>query len=426
MRHRRWWVATAVVAVAAIGTVTAVVSPWGEDGRRKPTAFPEPAGTREGRWAQDVEYLTENIERLHVQPWFRVSREAFLAQAKEVAGTAATRSDEEMAFAVQRLVASLGDGHTRIQRQRSDRFPVTVRWLDDGPIITEATDRGLVGHRVEAVDAQPMSRVVDRLLQSSSRENVSDERADLEASLISPWQLHVAGITSDPVRARLTLRGAAGRRVVDVRAQPAAQVTQRLVTVADPPPHLRARHRAVAWTTYLAADRAGYLRYDLCRDAPTFRRVAEEALRTAVERRARRFVVDLRYNSGGNSAPFTEFTRTSLKPALAQHPMQLVAITGKQTASSGFRAVVDLVGAGATTVGEPPGTRPNYFGNVEQFPLPNSRLVVNYPTQNSPVLPELGAHTTYEPTRRVPFTTADFLANRDPYLAAVLDDRPGQ
>jgi hypothetical protein len=55
---------------------------------------------------------------------------------------------------------------------------------------------------------------------------------------------------------------------------------------------------------------------------------------------------------------------------------------GRQTCSSAIINTVDfLKNTEALIVGEGTGGRPNHFGEVKRFVLPESKLVVNYSTQ---------------------------------------------
>ena len=80
---------------------------------------------------------------------------------------------------------------------------------------------------------------------------------------------------------------------------------------------------------------------------------------------------------------------------------------------------LDIQSLGGRLIGEPTGGRPNAYGEVRSFRLPNSRFRVQYSTRywqlledaDPPsVMPDLAAETTL----------ADFLAGRDTALEAIL------
>jgi hypothetical protein len=64
--------------------------------------------------------------------------------------------------------------------------------------------------------------------------------------------------------------------------------------------------------------------------------------------------------------------------------------------------------------GEPPGERPNHYGEVKSMKLPNSGIEVRYAVKHH--VQVHGDPPLLEPELRIPLTAADFLAGRDPLL----------
>jgi hypothetical protein len=72
----------------------------------------------------------------------------------------------------------------------------------------------------------------------------------------------------------------------------------------------------------------------------------------------------------------------------------------------------------ATLVGEPTGQKPNHFGEIKNFPLPNSGLIVQYSTkqfrQSRTDEPSMMPDEVIEPT------SEEFLSGRDVVLEHVM------
>ena len=75
----------------------------------------------------------------------------------------------------------------------------------------------------------------------------------------------------------------------------------------------------------------------------------------------------------------------------------------------------------ATTVGESTGGRPNHFGEVRTFSLPNSELLVWYSTKYFEAYPELGDAPSFEPEVHIPLSSEDYFGGRDPVMEWILD-----
>jgi C-terminal processing protease CtpA/Prc len=131
-------------------------------------------------------------------------------------------------------------------------------------------------------------------------------------------------------------------------------------------------------------------------------------------------VLDLRYNGGGNESILQPFIDGMLsRPALNTEQTFFVLI-GRETYSSALGNALTLkTRSNATFIGEPTGGKPNHYGEVRQFRLPNSRLIVQYPTwywlnlrDDDP--PSLVPDITAPPTMDAA------LAGRDPALEIAL------
>jgi C-terminal processing protease CtpA/Prc len=134
---------------------------------------------------------------------------------------------------------------------------------------------------------------------------------------------------------------------------------------------------------------------------------------------AERLIIDLRHNSGGNSAVLGRFV-----PDLAAHPRlaapgSLRVLVGSQTYSSGMTNAWELrSGARARLYGEPTGGKPNSWGEMRTFVLPRSGLEVSYSTQFFRKLET--DPPAVEPDVLVPLTSADWFAGVDPVLERAL------
>jgi uncharacterized protein (TIGR03437 family) len=132
-----------------------------------------------------------------------------------------------------------------------------------------------------------------------------------------------------------------------------------------------------------------------------------------------RFIIDLRNNTGGNSAVLNPFLASRSARGNKVSAVKPVVIIGRRTYSSAIlNAIAIRQGGPAALVGEPSGGRPNSYGDVQTLTLPNSQLNVSYSTRyfSFPGYPA----GSLLPDVTVPIYSADWYARHDPFLAAVL------
>lgn len=90
----------------------------------------------------------------------------------------------------------------------------------------------------------------------------------------------------------------------------------------------------------------------------------------------------MRFNSGGSSLQGTELIKKLSELKNINQKKKLFVIIGKNTFSSAIINILDFKKyTNAIIVGEITSGKPNHFGEVKNFLLPNSRLQVNYSTK---------------------------------------------
>ena len=73
----------------------------------------------------------------------------------------------------------------------------------------------------------------------------------------------------------------------------------------------------------------------------------------------------------------------------------------------------------AILVGEPTSNKPNHYGQMESFELPNSKIKVTYSTKHFHLIRNADP-PSLDPDIDVPCSLEDFLAGRNPVFDAVL------
>ena len=185
------------------------------------------------------------------------------------------------------------------------------------------------------------------------------------------------------------------------------------------------RRRVAATTSGCSTDGVLYLSLDDMDDVPgeTFEALTREVFAALEPAGARRLVVDLRRNGGGNNF-FGEALRKGIGRSHVNRPGGLYVLIGPQT----FSAAQNLANrlereTFATFVGEPTGGAPNHYGDarIQAGAVTGLTAMVSslpwfdsYPQDRRPwILPDLP----------VPETGEDWRAGRDAALAAAIDHR---
>jgi hypothetical protein len=384
---------------------------------------------RAQRWREDLDFLARELPARHKNLYHTLPREEWEARVAELRERIPELEDHEIAADFARLVASAGDSHTTVQMGSSpfvgSPAPIELRWFPDGlrVVAVPSEHADLVGGRVVEIGGVAVEEAWTRASEVIAHENEIWVRAKAPSWLAVPAFLRALGLADADEFARYVVETEPGKRSeLDVKAGALARSLARSGP-QESPPWFKRRHEPY-WFEYLPDSRTLYLQYNQCADDPQrpFAKLVEELLAAADRERPDRFVVDLRHNAGGNSMVIAPLFQGLGARRFLRGRGRLYAILGPNTFSSGMMNAIQLrEGYGALLVGEPTGGKPNSYGEVRTFELPNSKLRVGYCTKyfrdvrdDPPALiPELSAPLTFE----------DWKAGRDPALVAILAAR---
>lgn len=397
---------------------------------------------RINHWQEDLNFLETNLPQKHINFYKLMPKERFEHEITDIKNSVPQSSDAEIILRLVRLTASLGVAHTRIALPTTGslalhHYPLWFHWFSDGLGVIAASPEYLdaLGTRVVRIGTMTPDELETNLAPYISYENkiwLHEESPDYMtvAGLLRHLNIANAGGVVE-----LTLAKADGKpftlRVSPVETN--GSDTNR-VTTADflhiPTPLYRKNPNSLYWYEYLSDAQTLYIQYRVCENDPKnpFKNFAKDLFAFADSNSVRRVVVDLRFNDGGNSEiinPLLEGIRS--RPALNVKG-RLFILIGPATMSSGEMAAEEFYNsysekAGphfqATLVGEPTGGKPNCYGDIGVFGLPNSGLQVRYSKKYFRLTKD-GDPPSREPDITVTRSWEDYLAGRDPVLDAVI------
>ena len=375
-------------------------------------------------WREDLRYLARELPGHHVNAFHTVSRETFDAEVARLDAAIPRLNNDEVLVGLMRIVALIGDGHTHLDLPpNSLRYPVEMQWFGDElrVIAAQAPYHSAVGARVLAIGSTPIGDVMNRATQLVPRsENDGRTRFTAAVQLTTPEVLHGLGVIADRANAPFALETVTGDRTTMTfsPARFAGFSAWRMAT--DNPPLYLQRLAESWWTEFLPDAQTVYFSFTGYPPDAQFRERAAALAQLLDESHARRLVIDLRRNQGGD---LTQFRRLLLPVIKAREAINrkggLFVITGPGTFSAATINALDLRNeVNAILVGSPTGMRPNHYGEHGEFRLPNSGFRISYSTQYY----RFGSDTdsAVVPDQRVEPTWTEFRAGRDPVMEWIL------
>jgi tetratricopeptide (TPR) repeat protein len=402
------------------------------------------------KWRADLRVLAAEMPSRHRNLFHTVKREQFEAAVKSLDGRIPQLTRNQVIVELMRVVAMVKDGHTGIAGLLWDpkigfrSYPLSLYFFKDGLFVITA-DRehaGAVGARVLKIGDKSAEEVYDAVkgLVFHDRDNEFGLKAAAPFAMVIPEVLQALGIVEDMDKAQFVLEKNGRRMTVEVSpvtrvsapvhntwdfVKPAGWADARDAATSPAPLWLK-KVNDLFWYEYLAAEKTVYVQFNGVADKPeeTFAAFTERLFEFVDKNAVERFVLDLRWNGGGNNF-LNKPLVVGLIKSKVDAPGKLFTIISRHTFSAAQNLVNELEKYTNTIfVGEPTGENVNFYGDSAGIELPNSGLVVRASTLWWQNLDPRDRRQWTGPHIAAELTSADYFTNNDPALKAILGYTP--
>jgi hypothetical protein len=394
---------------------------------------------RDENWREDVDYLWKQIQAIHPDP-FRVTTQATFEQmVSDLDAQIPTLSDEQIVVRLFEIVAALRDGHSSISFIENSYpfhyYPLMFYPFSDGLYLVQAAPKyaEMVGAKLVKIGTTEIDQVIERLRPLQPRDNDWSGLVTLPMLLSMSDALLGTGLIEDADAPEYLLEQADGTQIM-FNPAPIGQTEYR---AAIPAPWRLPAHGDLLsfnhvdepfWWEYLQDKSVQYVQYNqvVNRSGSLLISDVQHAIDDAlVELAARRVILDLRYNGGGDINTARGLRNFIKGQAFLKTPGNLIVLTGRNTFSAAtvfslwLEQDVDPV-----FMGEPTGGRPLMFENARAITLPNSQIQGQIATRARRDVPASDTRVTITPQVVVSLASTDYFSDDDPDLAAALAYTP--
>ena len=406
-------------------------------------------------WGPALDDVFALLAARHPDAFARVGRRQFSIELDELRRDLPRLDDAGVTVRLMQLVASLQDGHTQLEPAHDPAFarwfPVRFYAFPSGLYVTavDRPHRAIAGARVLRIGAVSAEQALDRARSVMGADNAWGSRENSFA-LSNATMLCALGVTDDPGVMTLDVDAGGRRQTVRLEAVHAADGSfdGRFRGEMFPP----FREDSIDWVTAFdgRAPRAFrmrdsrlplHLRYRLHyffervdgglyaqinfmanADSLSFAGFTDGLFAAFDRQPARKLIIDLRYNSGGNGDLAAGFAAALAARARQPRWEQVYVLLGPKTFSAAIMLAHAIVAAvpEAVTVGEPSGAGWNSFGDPMEFAIAGTGLRLSVSTLYHQ-LARFDDVRPYIPINLpVVMTAADYFAGRDAALDLIL------
>lgn len=388
---------------------------------------------QKSNWTTDIEFLKTELPAKHKDFFFKQDKLTFENGLDEIKSQQNELSDFEIAVKLQQLIAKFGDSHTGIEWskyiQKNKILPIKAVWFKDGIYIIKTTkkNRGILGEKIKGINGIDVSVIVDKLSSLITKDNEAIIHKNIPELLESVQLLEYFNIIKgDKIEFEIeTKQGKTENQLVVV--EPMNKENILAINLKSIPNYLQ-NERMYFWSKYIKESGIYYIQYNKClskeaeqkygnpkkaKKLPSFVEFENKVFATIKENKINKLIFDMRFNGGGSSPQGTEFIKKLSEYENVNQKEKLFVIIGTRTFSSAIINTLDFKKyTNATIVGEMTSGKPNHYGQVKFFYLPQSNLQVAYSTKYfNTIETDIG---TIKPDIEIETSFSDFINGIDP------------
>ncbi len=394
--------------------------------------------TRESasQWQRDLDYMVKCIETYHADAFHDVSRTVFEQHVATLRARMPRLDRAQAILGLASIIALVHDAHTGFGIGTSPpisfhSFPIKVYQYSDGVFIQAAAPqyKALVGREIVSIGGVPITAALQRLSTVVMSTNEWTFRAQLQFQFKGEI-FHTLGLSRSDDAATFEVRGATGMSTVTLNTiphpfsvgyRPGPPEGSDWVDSRDvgPPPLYLTHLDKFYWYEWLPGSGTLYVQcnFVLNSDAESFASFFTRVFQIADAKPVKKFVLDLRFNGGGDNMLLPVVVQNLAKRDKLNNPGKLFVIIGRGTQSAAENLVNRLQrDTFATFVGEPTGERPNEFGDPWPFVLPNSRIEVHIASIQWEDIDPRDDRQWTGPDLAAELTSSDYATNIDPAM----------
>ena len=367
---------------------------------------------------EDLAYYRDTLPVKHKKLYDKISKAEFEQKISVIASKADTLNYETFMIELFRLNASIGDEHTRIEPRFTQSLPIKFEMLEDGIFVTGIDPQSSTGLlcKLVAIDGHSIYEINSKFAEVIKHDNRSYFEINRQQFLNNPVFLKGLGILHSDKSGSFALQNAR-HETINVTLNAVDKDIVKLATVSQYKTLLPYKEGDKNyWYEYDASRKIIYFNFQHCieDDSQPFSEFNKALFAKIESTHPDKIIIDLRFNSGGNSGVLTPFI-DSIKQSYLNKAGHFFVLTGKSTFSSALMNAIEFKrNTNAILVGQMTSGNINHYGEVRGFRLPNSKMVIGYSTMYWENWK--GKTGALMPDKLVTYSSENFINNRDEAL----------
>lgn len=330
------------------------------------------------------------MQEKHINPYHSVTQEEFIKEWNAIYDSIETLDDFDVILRLMRLTRLVNDGHTAVSLRNMPihRFPFEVKFIDRGwhVVKVDKAHKDLIKLRLSAIDDVPIEKIASKVAEVA--QFVENEYSQIErtGSYMNISELLFSlDITQSEQKAAFTFLDPNNKEVkltLEALDEAVNNKTTDFVHVSGGVPEITKPDNAkfpYLWYAPIKGTKAVYINFE---SYPTFEDMqifGEELVGYISTNHIKQVVIDIRRNGGGDLYVGVVLAYALNLADSIDWENGVFVLTSNQTFSAATsNAALFQQLLNAKIVGQPTGSNPNGYQDMDSFMLPNSKLTITY------------------------------------------------
>lgn len=343
-------------------------------------------------WRLDLNYLSKRIKQLHKNYLHTIAKEQWEELKQNLHDSIPTMTDLEIIGSFMKFLAKISDGHTVLYPPFQGDYafkalPLEFYMFNNNLYIRGADSKykDLVGAKILKIGSMPTNEFINACKPYISRDNPMQLKWIMPIALSFGYIYNLVEDINNGESINFTLESIEGLsfnstvEVGSLSRDPMSRfVPEHWFDMKNKETNLWTKDPDnYYWYEYINDKKVVYCQFNQVRDKAdqSLENFSKELFDFIDSNEVEALILDIRLNNGGNSYLNQSFIHNIIRNDKINKLGKFFTIIGRRTFSAAMNFATDLENNTATLfVGEPTGSKPNFYGEDDLFVLPYSGL----------------------------------------------------
>lgn len=338
-------------------------------------------------WKVDLETYKASLEQKHIDVYHSITKDDFTNEWQKIYNNVESLSDFEIILKLMRLTRRINDGHTSVslRNMSTHRFPFEIEWIENRWYVVKTLNENklILKTTLEYINGISIDTVTQKISEIAQFVENEYSLKDRTGSYVTIAELLFnLNLIDSTTQATFSFRK--DNELIHLKLNTITNdiwenSNLSVVTLTVPEITRPDSVNRDLWFTSISNTKTVYINFE---SYPTFEEMqvfGEQLVTYIQENQMKKVIIDMRKNGGGDLYVGTVLAYAlNLADSIDWKNGVFVLTSNKTFSAATSNAALFKQLLNAQVIGQPTGSNPNGYQDMDSFILPNSKLVITY------------------------------------------------